>query len=143
MLRDANGVLHIVPNSQVTTVSNMTAPGRGRWWTSGCVRHRRRQGTRGLSGRGQSFAKDEHWASRFDGDPEVVGVNSLDESQITIRTQFRTHAGQQWAVGREFRRRILSRLAREGNRDSVPRRSVNLRIADASARQGDGAGWQW
>jgi small conductance mechanosensitive channel len=73
----------------------------------------------------------------------VVGVNSLDESQITIRTQFRTHAGQQWAVGREFRRRILSRLAREGNRDSVPRRSVNLRIADASARQGDGAGWQW
>jgi small-conductance mechanosensitive channel len=79
------------------------------------------------------FAKDEQWAPRFDGDPEVVGVNSLDESQITLRTQFRTHAGQQWAVGREFRRRILSRLAHEGIEIPFPARSVNLRIADARA----------
>ena len=85
--------------------------------------------------------KDEQWASKFDGDAEVVGINSLDESQITIRTQFRTHAGQQWAVAREFRRRILRRLAQEGIEIPFPARSVSLRIADAKALgKGSGSG---
>ena len=134
MLRDANGVLHIVPNGQITTVSNMT-----RTWSRAVVDVGVAYGTdvdkalEVFHDEATRFAKDEHWASRFDGDPEVVGVNSLDESQITIRTQFRTHAGQQWAVGREFRRRILSRLAHEGIEIPFPARSVNLRIADAKA----------
>jgi len=134
MLRDANGVLHIVPNGQITTVSNMT-----RTWSRAVVDVGVAYGTdvdnalEVFRDEANRFAKDEHWASRFDGDPEVVGVNSLDESQITIRTQFRTHAGQQWAVGREFRRRILTRLANEGIEIPFPARSVNLRIADAKA----------
>jgi small conductance mechanosensitive channel len=134
MLRDANGVVHMIPNGQVTTVSNMT-----RTWSRAVVDVGVAYGTdidkalEVFHDEANRFAKDEHWASRFDGDPEVVGVNSLDESQITIRTQFRTHAGQQWAVGREFRRRILSRLAHEGIEIPFPARSVNLRIADAKA----------
>jgi small conductance mechanosensitive channel len=134
MLRDANGVVHMIPNGQITTVSNMT-----RTWSRAVVDVGVAYGTdvdRALEvfrDEAERFAKDEHWSSKFDGDPEVVGVNSLDESQITIRTQFRTHAGQQWAVGREFRRRILTRLAREGIEIPFPARSVSLRIADAKA----------
>jgi small conductance mechanosensitive channel len=145
MLRDANGVLHIVPNGQITMVSNMT-----RTWSRAVVDVGVAYGTdvdkalEVFRDEAERFSKDEHWSSKFDGDPEVVGVNSLDESQITIRTQFRTHAGQQWAVGREFRRRILTRLAHEGIEIPFPARSVNLRIADAKAlakavgRGGDG-----
>lgn len=134
MLRDANGVLHMIPNGQITTVSNMT-----RQWSRAVVDVGVAYGTdidkalEVFKDEADRFSKTQEWASRFDGDAEVVGVNSLDESQITIRTQFRTHAGQQWAVAREFRRRILTRLAREGIEIPFPARSVSLRIADAKA----------
>jgi len=133
MLRDASGALHMIPNGQISTVSNMT-----RTWSRAVVDIGVAYGSdidKALAvfkDEADKFAKDEHWAPRFDGDPEVVGVNSLEASQITIRTQFRTHAGQQWAVAREFRRRILTRLAHEGIEIASPARSMSLRIADAN-----------
>ena len=134
MLRDANGAVHMIPNGQITMVSNMT-----RKWSRAVVDVGVAYGTdvdKALSvfrDEAERFSRDKEWASRFDGEPEVVGINSLDESQITIRTLLRTHPGQQWAVGREFRRRILARLAHEGIEIPFPARSVSLRIQDAQA----------
>lgn len=128
MLRDTYGVVHIIPNGQITTVSNMT-----RKWSRAVVDVGVSYGTdvdkaiEVLRDEAKRFHADPNWAPKFDGEPEVIGVDSLDSTQITIRTLLRTHAGQQWTVAREFRRRILLRLDRE--RIQV-NRSVNVRIAD-------------
>jgi small conductance mechanosensitive channel len=131
MLRDVRGVLHIIPNGQITTVSNLT-----RGWSRAVVEVGVAYGTdvdRALAvfrDEAESLASDPEWARRFDGTPEVVGVDALGDSAVVIRTHFRTKAGEQWAVGREFRRRIKKRLDREGIEIPFPQRTVYLRQSD-------------
>jgi small conductance mechanosensitive channel len=133
MLRDVHGSVHIIPNGQVVTVTNMT-----RKWSQAVVDVGVAYGTdvdkalEIFTDEAHAFSRERTWRQRFDGEPEVVGINSLDESQVTIRTLLRTVAGQQWAVGREFRRRILTRLAREGIEIPFPQRSVSLKFEDAA-----------
>ncbi len=143
MLRDLRGVLHIIPNGQISTVSNMT-----RKWSRAVVDVGVAYGTdldRALEvfrDEARRFAQDPEWRSRFDGDPEVVGVDELDDSAITIRTLFRTLPAQQWAVACEFRRRIKKRLDREGIEIPFPQRTVHVRYvspAGAEAEAGSGA----
>jgi small conductance mechanosensitive channel len=128
VLRDLHGVVHMVPNGQITTVSNMT-----RTWSRAVVDVGVAYGTdvdqalRIFAEESRILAHDPEWQARFDGEPEVVGVQGLDESQVTIRTLLRTHAGQQWAVAREFRRRIKARLDLEGIEIPYPQRTVHVR----------------
>jgi small conductance mechanosensitive channel len=113
VLRDLHGVVHMIPNGQITTVSNQT-----RTWSRAVVDVGVAYGTdvdRALEvfqDEAVRFTEDPAWASHFDGPPEVLGVNELADSAVTIRVLLRTTPGKQFAVGREFRRRIKSRLDR-------------------------------
>lgn len=130
MLRDSHGTLHMVPNGQINTVSNMT-----RKWSRAVVDVGVAYGTdvdRAIeifSDEADRFARDPEWAPLFDGPPEVVGVNDLGDSQVTIRTLLKTHAGKQWAVGREFRRRIKNRLDKESIEIPFPQRTMHVRVS--------------
>lgn len=128
VLRDAHGAVHMVPNGQVTTLTNFT-----RKWSRAVVDVGigydvdvdRALGV--LRDEAQSFAADPAWSGRFDGEPDVAGVQSLDDSQVTLRVLLRTQAGQQWSVGREFRRRVKNRFDREGIEIPYPQRTVHVR----------------
>ena len=114
MLRDVRGVLHVVPNGQITTLSNLT-----RSWSRAIVEV------------GVSYASDlDHalgvfrdeiaklqrdpaWGPRFDGD-SAVGVEDLGQYAVMVRALLKTRPGAQWEVAREFRRRIKNRLDAEG-----------------------------
>jgi small conductance mechanosensitive channel len=138
VLRDAHGTVHMVPNGQITTVSNMT-----RKWSCAVVDVGVAYGSnldRALAvfrDEAERFASDPAWQSKLDGEPEIAGVNALDESAVTIRTLIRTHAGQHWAVGREFRRRIKNRLDREGIEIPFPQRTMHVRMEGAAGRLAD------
>jgi small-conductance mechanosensitive channel len=133
MLRDVQGTLHIIPNGQITTVSNMT-----RSWSQAVVDVGVAYGTEVdraleiLRDEAEQLAHDPLWRADFDGVPEVAGVNDLGDSQVTIRTLLRTLPGRQWAVAREFRRRIKNRLDREGIEIPFPQRTMHVRVAAAS-----------
>jgi moderate conductance mechanosensitive channel len=82
------------------------------------------------------FASDSVWAIQLDGPLEVLGVESLGDSAIVIRTLIKTQPGSQWSAGREFRRRLILRLDREGIQIPLPERRVHLLFeggADAEA----------
>jgi small conductance mechanosensitive channel len=130
-LRDLKGVLHIIPNGQITTVSNLT-----RTWSRAVVDVPVSYGTdldraltvfRDESGR---LTADPKWAARFQAPPEVTGVEELGEHGVVLRTLFRTTPGTQWEVAREFRRRIKSRLDAEKIEIPLPQRTVHLRHDD-------------
>jgi small conductance mechanosensitive channel len=130
MLRDTNGALHMIPNGQISTVSNLT-----RGWSRAVVDVGVAYGTEVdkaldiFSHEAESLAADPRWKDLLDGAPEVVGVTDLGDSQVTIRTLFRTHPGKQWAVGREFRRRIKNRLDHEGIEIPFPQRMMHIRVS--------------
>lgn len=132
VLRDSHGTVHMIPNGQITTVSNMT-----RQWSRAVIDVGVGYGTnvdRALEvfrSEAHAFASDPAWRGRFDGEPEVAGVDGLGDSAITIRTLLRTIPGQQWSVGREFRRRIKNRLDKEGIEIPYPQRTVHVRAVPA------------
>lgn len=113
-LRDVDGTLHIIPNGQITTVSNQT-----RGWSRAVVDVTvayesdidRALGV--FREEASAFAADSVWSRLLDGPPEVLGVQQLAERGVTIRTLMRTYPGKQWEVARGFRFRILDRLGRE------------------------------
>ena len=114
MLRDLGGVLHVVPNGQITTVSNLT-----RSWSRAVVEVSVGYGTEldqaltVLRDELASFQGDPVWSSRLEGVSEVLGVEQLADHGVVIRTVLRTAPGAQWEVAREFRRRIKNRFDSE------------------------------
>jgi moderate conductance mechanosensitive channel len=129
VLRDVHGTVHMVPNGQITTISNMT-----RKWSRAVVDVGIAYGTNVdqalavFRDEALRLAADPDWHSKFDGEPEIAGVDGLGDSAVTIRTLLRTSPGQQWAVGREFRRRIKNRLDREGIEIPFPQRTLYIRM---------------
>lgn len=113
ILRDVRGVLHVVPNGQITTLSNLT-----RSWSRAIVEV-------GISyaadlDRTLAVFRDEiarlraepAWQARLEGVSEV-GVEDLGQHAVMVRALLRTTPGEQWDVAREFRRRIKNRLDAE------------------------------
>ncbi len=114
-IRDVHGVLHTVPNGLIGVISNFT-----RGWGQAVVEIELAFGTHVdhalelFREEAAKFAADPAWQSRFVGRPEVVGVERISQTGVTIRTLLRSAPGQQWAVAREYRRRIKNRLDQEG-----------------------------
>jgi len=62
---------------------------------------------------------------------EVLGVNQLGGSGITIRTLTKTAPGKQWEVAREFRRRIVLAFREAGIEIPFPQQVVHHRNRQA------------
>jgi small conductance mechanosensitive channel len=133
-VRDLDGVLHIVPNGQITTVSNKT-----RGWSRAVVDVGVSYGAdidaalEVFRDEAQRLEQDGEWGKVMDGSAEVMGVQGLGNDSVVIRTLLRTIPGRQWQVAREFRRRIKNRLDREGIEIPFPQRTVHVRQLDPTA----------
>jgi small conductance mechanosensitive channel len=57
---------------------------------------------------------------------QILGVESLGESGVTIRAMFKTRPQQQWTVAREFRRRIKRAFDAKGIVIPFPQRTVHI-----------------
>ena len=134
VLRDLEGVRHIIPNSEIKTVSNRTAG-----WARAVVDiavgpaesvDRSLDAVRDEVAR---FAQDEEWSVLLDGLPEVWGVEAIGDNRVVVRTVARTQPGAQWGVSRELRRRLKNRLDGEGIRmPGIPLPAVLIQPATAS-----------
>jgi small-conductance mechanosensitive channel len=134
VLRDGEGVMHVVPNSEIKVVSNKT-----RGWSRAVVDVGigydedidRALGI--IRDEAAQLATDRVWSLQLDGAPEVVGVESLGDSSVVVRTLIRTQPGSQWTVAREFRRRIKNRFDRDGVEIPFPQRKVHVRVEGGPA----------
>jgi small conductance mechanosensitive channel len=135
VLRDLEGRVHYVPNGQVGVVTNYT-----KHWSRALldvgvaykedVDHVMEVLTRV----GAELAEDPDYSGLILEPLEILGVNEFGDSAVVIRVMFKTKPIQQWAVAREFRRRIKKAFDAEGIEIPFPHRTFYLGEAPSDAR---------
>jgi small-conductance mechanosensitive channel len=151
VLRDLSGTLHVIPNGHIDTVSNLTY-----------------QWSRALLDIGVSYYEDvDHvfdamrkvgaelradpdFASFILEDLEILGLDSFGDSALVIKAYFKTMPLKQWAVAREYRRRLKRTFDQEGIEIPFPHRTVYHRVeeplailAGDPAAGGEAAKYRW
>jgi small conductance mechanosensitive channel len=113
-VRDGDGTLYIVPNSQITTVANLNA-GYSIATINVSVDFSANPDavTKMLTQIAMDVRNSPEFRNVFLKDPEVPGLDSVKGSQTIFPVLFRTRPNQQQGAVREFQRRV--RLALEEN----------------------------
>jgi small conductance mechanosensitive channel len=111
-VRDADGTLYIVPNSQITTVANLSA-GYSVATVNVSVDFSANPDKvlELLKGIAMEIRGSEEFREVFVADPQILGVDAIKGSELIFPVVFKTLATKQYAPVREFRRRV--RLALE------------------------------
>jgi moderate conductance mechanosensitive channel len=115
VLRDGEGAVHVFPNGTVTALANLS-----KHFSFAIVdvkvaydEHLERVfGT--IREVGAAMRLDPHWAPLLLADIEVVGVESIDDGRVTIRSKFRTLPLNSGRVANELRKRLIGAMLGRG-----------------------------
>ncbi len=126
-LRDTEGRLITIPNSQISTVQNLSMD-----WAqvdlSVTVAHQSDIGKvlKLLEAIATNLAQEPNWQRLILEPPDVLGVETLDSKGITLRLWLKTQPLQQWVVARELRARIKQAFDREGIALGIPQEQITV-----------------
>jgi small conductance mechanosensitive channel len=111
-VRDADGTLYVVPNSQITTVANLSV-GYSVATVNVSVDFSANpdQVQRLLTAIATDIRNSDEFRQLFVADPQILGVDAIKGSELIFPVVFKTLATKQYGPIREFRRRV--RLALE------------------------------
>ncbi len=107
VLRDADGALHFVPNSEIKIVANLT-----RDWAQVQLRVNVAYGENSdrvimlLTQVGSELRADPQYSDAIVAQPEVPGIERVAAGEVEYLMLVKTQPGRQHAVSRELRRRI-------------------------------------
>lgn len=125
VLRDVQGVVHIIPNGEIKQVSNLTKE-----WSRAFLEMGVAYGEdvdrviEALRELGREIWQDPEWNELLLAEPEVPGVERFEDSAVVIRLMAKTRPLKQWDVMRELRRRIKNRFDELGIEIPFPHRTL-------------------
>ena len=114
-LRDSEGRLITIPNSQIDIVQNLSKD-----WAQVDLKvtvspeSDLNKVIDLLNSIATNLAEEADWQRYILEPPELLGVDALDYTGITLRLFLKTQPLKQWAVARELRRRIRDTFEKEG-----------------------------
>lgn len=124
-LRDYDGQVHFVPNGQITSVVNLT---RGFSFAVLDIGVAYRENVDEVMAVMQDVARemraDPAFAARILEDLEMAGVDQWGDSAVVIKCRFKVVAMQQWAVKREYLRRLKNAFDARGIEIPFPHLTV-------------------
>jgi len=107
VLRDLGGVVHVFPNGTVTTLSNMTTEWSAYTLDIGVAyKEDTDQVIEVMKEVGRQMIEDAEFGRMMLEEPEIFGVDKFDNSAVVIKGRIKTKPIRQWAVGREYLRRL-------------------------------------
>jgi small conductance mechanosensitive channel len=111
-VRDADGTLYVIPNSQITTVANLSV-GYSVATVNVNVDFSANPDKvlKLLTGIATEVRNSDEFRQLFVDDPQILGVDAIKGSELIFPVVFKTLATKQYGPIREFRRRV--RLALE------------------------------
>jgi len=114
-LRDADGSVHIIPNSQITIVSNLT-----RDWTQVALhisvdyKENSDRVVELLRQIGTELYSNPTFREALVSEPQVPGIDRVRGEEVDYLMLVKTRPGQQFGVLRELRRRIKECFEQNG-----------------------------
>ncbi len=115
VLRDLNGTVHIVPNGQIQTVSVSSKEwSRVVALVSISYQSNLETALAVLSEVSEALYQDPTFGKSFLSPPEQHGVTRLAPAGIELRALYTVHPKAQWALEREFNRRIKESMDAAG-----------------------------
>lgn len=135
-LRQANGTLSTISNSSISTVHNLTKDwSRIVFTIEISPDYDVDKAITIVKQIVYEIQNDEDWKDFFLDQNhqliDVLGVNNISYNGIEIMLWFKTKAGKQFAVGREFRRRLKYAFDRENIAIGLPQHSLQLENSPA------------
>jgi len=113
-LRDGDGALHFIPNSEMKVVTNLSKS-----WSMPTVRipvngtEDPKRVLAVLEDTVRRFAEDPAVKESLEGEPKVLGVEDIHPGYFTVLLQVRTNPGRRLEVGRALRMAALGSLLHE------------------------------
>lgn len=148
VLRDLGGVVHIIPNGSVTTMSNLTKEWSAYVFEIGVAyKENTDRVIEVMTQVGQGMLNDQVFGKHMCCAPEIFGVDKFDDSAVIIKGRIKTNPIRQWEVGREFLRRIKMAFDENNIEIPFPHRTIylgeknpplDLRVLGRSREGGDG-----
>jgi small-conductance mechanosensitive channel len=114
-LRDYDGNVHFVPNSLITTVTNMSREFAQAVIDIGVAyRENVDEVLDAMREVGRQMRADPNFGARILDDLEIAGVERLDNSAVVLRCRFKVAPLEQWNVRREYFRRVKAAFDERG-----------------------------
>jgi len=115
VLRDIDGTMHVIPNSNIVLASNMTRDwARVNLNVSVAYKENLNNVIRVINEVGQEMKHDPVWGEDLLTAPEVARVDNLGDNGIEMKILADTRPMQQWALMGELRKRLKDRFDQEG-----------------------------
>lgn len=106
-MRDAHGNVHFVPNGQIDSVTNSTMDFAYAMVDVGIAYKEDVDGAIQVMQKvGTELTEDTTWGRMITEPMATFGVQELADSAVIIRVRFKTTPGDQWAIRREYNKRI-------------------------------------
>ena len=133
ILRDLEGIVHFVPNGQITTVSNLTH-GWSRVVLDIGVAYKEDvdQVMQVITDVGKELRYDPNFRHLILDDLEMLGVDAFTDSAVIIKAIIKTRPLQQWTVKRAMMRRLKKKFDELGIEIPCPHRTIFHRYEGGS-----------
>jgi small-conductance mechanosensitive channel len=135
VLRDLEGSVHIVPNGEIGVVTNMTKEYSQALIEIGVAYKEDVDEVIGILQRvADDMRNDDSFRDSILDPLEVLGLDSFGDSSVNIKVRLRTLPAKQWAVAREFRKRVKKTFDKEGIEIPFPHLTLYIGEAPSEAR---------
>ncbi|MBD0388380.1 MAG: mechanosensitive ion channel family protein [Nostoc sp. C3-bin3] len=138
-LRDSEGRLITIPNSEIKVVANLSS----RWSRADLTipiayQADVEKALKLIENIGFEMDKDPRWERQILEPPQVLGIDQFGDRGLIIRVWIKTQPLKQWDVAREFRRRLKVALDQAGISISVPQQAIWVNDEQLLNFQGNG-----
>ena len=125
VLRDLSGIVHIFPNGTISTLSNRTKGWSAMVFDIGVAyKEDTDRVSEVMIEVAEELRQDKFFGEKIIEPIEILGVDAFGDSSVVIKARQKTKPIQQWAVGREYLRRLKKAFDEKDIEIPFPHRSM-------------------
>lgn len=124
-LRDLSGVVHVFQNGKINSLSNMTKEWSAMVFKIGVAyKEDVDHVIRVMQEVGEKMTNDINYKAKILEPLLIMGLDKFDDSAVIIKARLKTIAGEQWTLGRAYRKLLKIEFDKEGIEIPFPHTTV-------------------